>query len=236
MRRLNEELRFLDGLVRCFLRCSRFLLRAVNAEEVARELSFREGVVKDLRLVKVRPELRHDVVRFIAYLVTKVAHQRFRRREHGTERQTRSFLCVAFIEPHLRGKDLLFAGLKAKLHERHNLTGTLPNADITDGVYARIAPIRVVAGVFLEGGNLHDLSKQSANLRLPYPLDKVLEGFFFLALSNIVVGDDRHSLWNALGGNRSDGKAVGAGVLRPLSPEHNLKVGHAAPAHVAAYA
>src|SRR5262249_17296635 len=81
---LEEELRLLDELVRRLLARVAPVLsdRLVRPEEVVGEVAALERVEDELRVVEVRPELAHDVVRLLEEEDRPVAQQRCRPVEH----------------------------------------------------------------------------------------------------------------------------------------------------------
>ena len=131
---------------------------------------------------------------------------------------------VAGFERVLRIVELLLRLLKAELDEGHDLARTLADADVADRVFARVAPVAVVARVVLVGGRLLNRREHLAELLLANARHECLEALVALAVTEVVLRDQLDGLRDVLRGNGADHQTVALGVLGPLTAEHDVEV------------
>src|SRR6476659_6391430 len=73
-------------------------------------------------------------------------------------------------------------------------------------------------------GNLGQVIQHVLDLDLSNTLDKRLEGFVLLALAHIPTGESFHHFGDSLRRNSAHRQTIRAGVMPPLSAQHNLKM------------
>jgi len=117
-------------------------------------------------------------------------------------------------------------GGELELVARHDFASALADADVTNAVLARVAPVGIKAGLGVVPGQvLVEWLEQVPDRAFADTLDERVEFLGLLAVLHIVIGDLVDRLGDAFGGNRDDGQPVGAGVVLPLAAEHDLEVG-----------
>ena len=234
MRRLDEELRLFDALVRRLE--GRPLERLfVGVEEVVRELRPGERIVEETGVVEARLELADDLRGVVADVDVLDLGHRLRRLQHRAQRLGRGRLRLAALEVVERLERDALARRQTELDQRHHLAGAFADADVADGVLARIAPVRVVGAIVGVGGNASEVLEQLAHASLADASDEGLEALALLALADVQAAQPLDRVGDRLRRHRESGQSIGRGVSLGLPAQDDLEVRHRAIADLAAH-
>src|SRR5215471_9332533 len=232
--RINKELRFLDELHGTIvIHRSTFADEFLGLEQVFGEFSPGIFVVEKLRVVEPARELRKNLILIFGDARVLLLHQSLRRAHHGSIGGLRRVLRTAGVQLQLSLEQFALAGGERKLSLAHDLASALADSHVCEGKLPRIAPVTVIRGVHIVGGNPGEIFQEVLDLFFTDPPNEVLEALALLALAHVIFGDRQYCFRYALRRHGSDGHAVLAGVVMKLAAENDLKVRHLKPLHVA---
>ena len=220
---LDEQLRLINdlmGVVFVDARGRSF----VPLEQIAGEFAFSEAIVNQFGVIEARTEFIDDGVVVVADIEMLRAHQRARRHDHRLVGLLVRQLVVAIVQRQQRFELGRFGFGDFHRKERNHLAGAFAHADVINRIDARIAPVAEVARVFLKAGQLHVGLQHGFDFLATQIFDPGLEVLVRAAFGDIALGQRFQNIGHAFGWHRADRQAVAAGVLLPLSAEHDLEV------------
>ncbi len=154
--------------------------------------------------------------------------------EHGVVRGSVSLLEFGFIEKDVGLEGFPLTSGQLKVGQGDDLSGALSLAHVADGEFACISPVAVERRVFLVGGDRSEVLEHTFDFAFAGALDKSLEAFVPLAFLHEALGETGDDRGYILGRHSRHRQTEGAGVLQPLTPQHNLEVGYGDAADLAA--